>query len=52
MTSREKTGCILVAEDDEADIDLLTWVFKKSRLPSDIHFVRNGEEALPSRSTE
>ena len=37
---------ILIAEDDEADIELLTRAFKKSKLPNEVYIVRDGVEAL------
>jgi len=37
---------ILIAEDDEADIELVTRAFKKSKLPNEVYIVRDGVEAL------
>lgn len=37
---------ILIAEDDDADLDLITRAFKKSRLINEVHVVRDGAEAM------
>lgn len=37
---------ILIAEDDEADVELVTRAFSKSKLANEVYIVRDGEEAL------
>lgn len=37
---------VLVLEDEPADVFLLRRAFSKSRMPIDLHFVRDGQEAI------
>ncbi|MFT6068307.1 MAG: two-component system response regulator [Bacteriovoracaceae bacterium] len=37
---------ILLIEDEQADIDLISRAFEKSKISNNLSFVRNGEEAL------
>lgn len=44
MSSFSKT--VLVAEDNEDDVFVLKWAFKKAQVANPIHVVRHGQEAL------
>ncbi len=41
-----KTGCILVAEDDRTDAFFLQRAFKRAGIPVNLEFVRDGQEVI------